>query len=218
VTTILQVEDDPNDVLFLRRALKKAGVTNPVQSVEDGQQAIDYLRGAGPFADRCKFPFPGLLLLDLKLPYVMGLDVLRWIRQELQTPLVVIILTASAENTDIAAAYRLGVNGFLVKPSETAKLEEMIKAFKDFWLTHNTLPPESYREPKAVLSCSPTVAPGATPARLAADVPPLGPTAEAVGQPTSVGVAAFVERDLESAPNTLSLFAPDIDSETDGSP
>ena len=70
----------------------------------------------------------------------MGLDVLKWIRQESGLDLVVLLLTASAEEADIAAAYRLGANGFLVKPSEASKLVDMAKAIKDFWLTHNTLP------------------------------------------------------------------------------
>ena len=82
----------------------------------------------------------------------MGLEVLRWIRQQLQTPPVVIVLSASAEDADIAAAYRLGANSFLVKPSEASKLEEMVNAIKDFWLTHNMLPRESYREPATPLT------------------------------------------------------------------
>jgi CheY-like chemotaxis protein len=74
------------------------------------------------------------------LPFVMGLDVLKWIRQESGLELVVLLLTASAEQADIAAAYRLGVNGFLVKPSEATKLADMARAIRDFWLTHNVLP------------------------------------------------------------------------------
>jgi CheY-like chemotaxis protein len=141
--TILQVEDDPNDVFFLQHAMKKAGVANPVQVASDGQQAIDYLKGAGKFADREKFPVPCLVLLDLKLPYVMGLEVLRWIREQPGTAFPVVMLSASAEDADIATAYRLGANGFLTKPSEASKLVEMAKAIKDFWLTHNIPPPES---------------------------------------------------------------------------
>jgi two-component system response regulator len=143
---ILQVEDDPNDVFFLQRAMTKACVENDVHVASDGQQAIDYLQGAGKFADRQKFPLPCLVLLDLKLPLVMGLDVLRWIRQESGLALPVVMLTASAQTADIATAYALGANAFLVKPSQAGKLEEMVKAIKDFWLTHNTLPPESHRE------------------------------------------------------------------------
>jgi len=138
--TILQVEDDPNDVFFLQKAMKRIGVTNPIQVVSDGQEAIDYLQGAGKFADRGQFPFPCLVLLDLKLPYVMGLNVLKWIREQPWTNLPVIMFSASAENADIAASYRLGANAFLRKPSEARQLEEMVKAIKDFWLTHNALP------------------------------------------------------------------------------
>lgn len=132
-----------NDVFFLQHAMRKVGLANPVQVATDGQQAIDYLKGAGKFADRETFPLPCLILLDLKLPYVMGLDVLKWIRQQPGPPLVVIVLTASAEQADIAAAYRLGANAFLTKPSESGRLEDMVKAIKDFWLTQNTWPPES---------------------------------------------------------------------------
>ena len=144
MTTILQVEDDPNDVFFLQHAMKKMGVANPIQVASDGQQAIDYLQGAGEFADRERFPLPCLVLLDLKLPHVMGLDVLKWIREHFGMALVVVLLTASGEDADIAAAYRLGANGFLVKPSDSIKLEGMVKAIKDCWLTHNTLPFEPY--------------------------------------------------------------------------
>jgi CheY-like chemotaxis protein len=150
--TILQVEDDPNDVFFFQRAMKKAGVANPIQVVDDGQGAIDYLQGAGKFANREQFPLPCLVLLDLKLPYVMGLDVLKWIRAQPGTPPVVVMLTASSEDEDIAAAYRLGANGFLVKPSEASKMDDIVKAIHAFWLTHNALPRESYRERAAAYS------------------------------------------------------------------
>src|SRR2546422_4504652 len=143
---ILQVEDDPNDVFLLRRAMKKVGVENPIQVANDGQQAIDYLQGGGKFADRQQFPLPCLVLLDLKLPYVMGLDVLKWIREQPEMGLVVLLLTASGEDADIATAYRLGANAFLTKPSEASKLQDMVRAIKDFWLTHNTLPQESSPE------------------------------------------------------------------------
>lgn len=140
--TILQVEDDPNDVFFLHKAMKKMGIMNPIQVVTDGQGAIDYLQGAGKFADRGRFPFPSLVLLDLKLPFVMGLDVLKWIRKERGAALPVIMLSASAEDADIASSYRLGANAFVCKPSEARQLDDIVKAIKDFWLTHNALPEE----------------------------------------------------------------------------
>src|SRR4051812_26477275 len=152
--TILQVEDDPNDVFLLQHAMKKTGVTNPLQVASDGQQAIDYLQGAGKFSDRGRFPFPCLVLLDLKLPYVMGLEVLRWIRQQPGAALPVVMLTASGEGGDIAAAYQLGANAFLTKPSEASKLEDMVKAIKDFWLTHNTLPQSRESSPKSSVSAA----------------------------------------------------------------
>ncbi len=144
--TILQVEDDPNDVFLLQHAATMAGMTNPIQVATDGQQAIDYLKGVGKFANREKFPMPCLVLLDLKLPHVMGLNVLKWIRQQPGGALVVVMLTASGEDADIAAAYRLGANAFLVKPTQASKLVEMAKAIKDFWLTQNTLPQEAHAE------------------------------------------------------------------------
>jgi len=140
------VDDDPNDVFLLRHAMQKVGFTNPVQVAADGRQAIDYLKGAGKFADREKFPFPCLVLLDLKLPYVMGLEVLKWIRQRTGPTVIVLLLTASAEDADIASAYRLGANAFLTKPSTAEKLEDMVKAIKDFWLTYNTLPKKTLLE------------------------------------------------------------------------
>ena len=145
--TILQVEDDPNDVFFLQKAMKKLGVMNPIQVATDGQQALDYLAGAGKFANRTEFPFPSLVLLDVKLPYVMGLEVLRRIREQRGRAVPVVMLSASAQEADIVTAYRLGANAFLCKPSEASRFEEMVKAIKDFWLTQNTLPETSSSEP-----------------------------------------------------------------------
>lgn len=138
--TILHVEDDSNDVFFFQRAMKKAGLLNPVRVASDGRSAIDYLKGAGEFANRARFPLPSLVLLDLKLPHVMGLDVLKWIRQESGISMVVVVLTASADDADIASAYHLGANAFLVKPADANVLVEMAKAINEFWLRLNTLP------------------------------------------------------------------------------
>ena len=142
--TILLVEDEENDVFFMQEAMKKAGVLNPIRVASDGQQAIDYFKGAGKFGNREEFPLPYLVLLDLKLPYVMGLDVLKWIRQQPEVPAIVVILSSSNEEADIATAYRWGANGYLVKPPEAGKLLDMVKSIKDFWLTQNTPPPRSH--------------------------------------------------------------------------
>ena len=141
--TILLVEDEEGDVFFLRQAMQKAGILNPLQVASDGQQAIDYFKGTGKFANRVEFQLPCLVLLDLKLPRVMGLDVLKWIRQQPEGVAIVVILSSSQEEADIATAYRLGANGYLVKPSDVRGLTDMAKSIKDFWLTQNTPPPET---------------------------------------------------------------------------
>src|SRR6476620_1948906 len=114
---VLLVEDNEDDVFFMQRAFKIAGIANPLMVTEDGQQALDYLAGRGKFSDRARFPLPCMVLLDLQLPLVQGVDVLKWIRSqfEFQT-LLVIVFTSSRVDRDIEAAYRCGANSFLVKP------------------------------------------------------------------------------------------------------
>lgn len=136
--TILHVEDRPEDVFLLQYAFKRAEIQNPVQVAVDGQEATDYLAGAGKFADRARFPLPCLVLLDLKLPHKMGMEVLEWIRQQPSLKsLIVIILSSSIFEGDIERAYELGANAFLVKPANINTMAEMCKALKDFWLTFN---------------------------------------------------------------------------------
>lgn len=135
---ILHVEDSDEDVFLVHYSFKRAEITNPVHVVTDGQMAIDYLSGAGKFSDRTQFPLPGLVLLDLKLPHMTGMEVLAWIRQQPSLKrLIVIILSSSAQEGDIMRAYELGVNGFLVKPADANTLTDMCKALKHFWLTYN---------------------------------------------------------------------------------
>lgn len=164
--TVLNVEDDSNDAFFFQRAMKKAGAGHPIQVARDGREAIAYLKGAGKFADRQLFPLPGLVLLDMKLPYVMGLEVLKWIRQDSGLQLVVVVLTASPAEADIAAAYRLGANGFLVKPSDSDQFEDMVRSIHHFWLRHNRIledPAKLHvdpmkRTPNLLLETGPSVA------------------------------------------------------------
>ncbi len=139
--TILHIEDREEDVFLLQYAFRRAEITNPLQLAKDGQQALDYLSGAGPFADRSRFPIPRIIFLDLKLPYKMGLDVLEWIRHQpaLRT-LIVIVLSSSIHEGDIQRAYELAVNAFLVKPADIDTMTDICKAFKHFWLTYNRDP------------------------------------------------------------------------------
>jgi CheY-like chemotaxis protein len=135
------VEDEETDVLLLQHVLRKAGIHNPFQNVKDGKAAKDYLAGHGPFANRRAHPLPGLVLLDLNLPYWSGFEVLEWIRQQPRLRRVpVVVLTSSNRADDIARAYDAGANGYLVKPNALADLTTLTLALRDFWLIHNQLP------------------------------------------------------------------------------
>ena len=151
--TILLVEDEENDVFFMKYAFKEVGILNPLQVAQDGQQAIDYLSGRGDYADRARFPLPCLTLLDLKLPQVMGLEVLRWMREQpgLKT-LPVIILTSSRLGPDIERAYELRANAYLVKPSSPPELREIAMGIKQFWLELNHGPAVGQESPELVAS------------------------------------------------------------------
>jgi CheY-like chemotaxis protein len=138
MVSILHVEDDENDVFFLQNAFQQAGIVNPVHVVKDGLEAIEYLGGAGRYADREEFPLPCLVLLDLKLPGMHGLEVLDWIKQQPSLRrIVVIILTSSQQEQDVERAYELGVNSFLVKPAGIRERLEIANGIKTWWLRHN---------------------------------------------------------------------------------
>ena len=127
---ILLVEDNQDDVFFMRRALTAARVVNPLYVVEDGQAAVDYLAGAGKYADRESYPLPAVLFLDLKLPYLSGHEVLAWIRRQKELEaLLVIVLTSSNEASDLSRCYALGANSYLVKPPTPDQLQELAKSF-----------------------------------------------------------------------------------------
>ena len=136
---ILLVEDDENDVFFFMRAVKRLGIVNPVQVASDGQEAIDYMEGAGKFADRHQFPFPYLVLLDLKLPQVRGLDVLRRIREIHGPKPIVVILSSSRNAADVSCAYERGANAYLAKPASFDGLVKLIGSVTEFWLVHNVV-------------------------------------------------------------------------------
>jgi CheY-like chemotaxis protein len=135
---ILLVEDNEDDVFLMKRALKGAGISNPLCVVEDGQQAVDYFAGQGRFSDRNSYPVPAIVFLDLKLPMKTGLQVLQWIRQQPQfESVVVVVLTSSNEPSDLSEAYRLGANSYVVKPPTAGQLLDLAKAFKWYWLEFN---------------------------------------------------------------------------------
>lgn len=138
---ILHVEDDPNDVLLIARAFRKAEVPAQIQVVNDGDQAVDYLGGHSTYAQREQFPLPSLVLLDLKLPRKSGIEVLQWIRSQAGLKRIpVVMLTSSKQLIDINRAYDLGVNAYLVKPVNFDMLVEMLRTLDSFWLRVNEHP------------------------------------------------------------------------------
>ena len=140
-SAILYVEDEETDVMLLQHVFAKGGINNPLHTVKDGKTAKDYLAGNPPFDDRRQHPLPGLVLLDLNLPYWSGLEVLEWIRHQPQFRRVpVVVFTSSSRPDDIARAYDAGANAYLVKPNALAELSTMALALRDFWLVHNRLP------------------------------------------------------------------------------
>ena len=142
VKTILLVEDNPSDIELTRRALLKSRVADKLVVVEDGQEALDYLFGSATYAGRDASALPGLTLLDLNLPKVSGLNVLRAIRNDPRTRrLPVVILTTSNEERDLAMGYDLGANSYIRKPVDFAQFAEAIRHLELYWLRLNETPP-----------------------------------------------------------------------------
>ena len=138
---ILLVEDNPADAELTLRSLKKNNLANDVTLVEDGEEALDYLFCRGRFSNRESHHTPKVVLLDLKLPKLNGLDVLRAMRQDERTRFIpVVILTSSKEDPDIKSAYELGVNSYVVKPVEFHDFAEAVSRVGLYWLLVNQQP------------------------------------------------------------------------------
>jgi two-component system response regulator len=142
--TILLVEDNPDDEELTLRALSRNNIGNHVVVVRDGQEAIDWLEATGPHAGRDVLDTPALILLDLKLPKVDGLDVLRRIRANHKTALVpVVILTSSKEDRDRASGYQGGANSYVQKPVDFTEFVNAVRQLGMYWLMLNEPPPNS---------------------------------------------------------------------------
>jgi CheY-like chemotaxis protein len=145
---ILLVEDDPNDVVLIQRAFQKSGLSSVLKVVRDGEQAIAYLSGRGPYGNRERCPLPFMVLLDLKMPGTDGFEVLHWIRADAELKrLLVVVLTSSNLQADVDKAYELGANSYLVKPVEFDQMLHLVKRFEAYWTEINRMPsPGSVQE------------------------------------------------------------------------
>jgi CheY-like chemotaxis protein len=129
--TILLVEDNPADVYIFKRFAQAAGIRNPLRLARTGKEAVDYLAGAGLYADRNQYPLPILIVLDLNLPIKSGLEVLEWMRAQPElNQLDVIALTSSPETRDVSRARELGVLCYLVKPPSAEDLQQIVEALR----------------------------------------------------------------------------------------
>lgn len=132
--TILLVDDDENDAMLVRLAFKRNNILNPVQWAKDGLEAVAYLNGEGIYADRSLYPFPEVLILDLKMPRMSGLELLAWIRDHPDYRVIpTIIMTSSRLEVDIEKAYSLGANTYMIKPPSLDELVKMVKAAHEYW-------------------------------------------------------------------------------------
>ncbi|HUI56297.1 MAG TPA: response regulator [Bryobacteraceae bacterium] len=140
---ILLIEDNSSDVDLTRRALEKGRIANELVVARDGKEALDYLLGEGAYAGRDVSELPAVTLLDLKLPKVPGLEVLRRVRADARTRrLPVVILTSSKEEQDLAASYDLGANSYIRKPVDFIQFTEAIGQLGLYWLVWNEPPPK----------------------------------------------------------------------------
>ena len=138
---ILLVEDNPDDELLAIRALKKNNIMNEVVVARDGVEALDYLFGTGAYAGRDMSVMPQVILLDLKLPKIDGLEVLRRLRDDERTKLLpVVVLTSSKEELDLTTSYSLGANSYIRKPVDFVRFTEAIKQLGLYWLVLNESP------------------------------------------------------------------------------
>jgi len=132
---ILLVEDSPDDALLIEHAFQRADLQHPLRTVTDGDKAIEYLKGLEEYSDRAAYPYPGLVILDLKMPGLGGFEVIQWMRSHPQAKLVpIIVLSSSSQPEDINRAYELGANAFMVKPPNHRALEQLLNTMGEFWL------------------------------------------------------------------------------------
>lgn len=138
---ILLIEDNPDEAELAIRSLKNSNLANKLIHIDDGEEAIHYIFGTGPYAHLASAEFPILILLDLNLPKVNGLDILKLIKNDLRTKSIpVVVLTSSAEEKDILHSYQMGVNSYIVKPVNFDSFCQAIKELHMYWVVLNQSP------------------------------------------------------------------------------
>jgi two-component system, response regulator len=141
IIDILLIEDNPNDAELTLRALKKNNIANKIQLIKDGAEALDYFFAKGNYSNRNMMLNPKLVILDLKLPKVDGLEILRRVKSDERTKTIpIVIMTSSKEENDIVASYKLGANSFIVKPVDFEKFMVSVKELGMYWLLLNEPP------------------------------------------------------------------------------
>jgi CheY-like chemotaxis protein len=157
--TVLIAEDDQNDLVFMRMAFGQAGIPNPIQTVRDGSEAIAYLSGNGIYVDRDQYPFPTLMLLDLKMPCKDGFEVLGWWQKRGKSPdLRIIVLSGSADAGDVSRTRALGAAAYRIKNTDYASWLWLAREVRDQWLAvpgielENVEIPFAHIEPAQIIS------------------------------------------------------------------
>ena len=139
--TILLVEDEHHDARLLQRAFSRAGVLNPIQHMDRGDKALAYLSGINQYADREAHPVPILIILDLKLPGMSGLELLRWIRTQRELRRIpILVLTAERDDRFMESAYDAGANSYLLKSFEEKEIDRVVSLITNYWLSLNESP------------------------------------------------------------------------------
>lgn len=135
-STIMVVDDDPNDLIFIEKAFRAIGVTNPIHTINGGQEAIAYMMGEGKFSDRSVYAYPTFITTDLKMPGADGFAVLEHLKNNPEWAVIpTVVLTSSSDLDDIKKAYMLGASSYHVKPSSPDDLRHLLKVLHDYWLT-----------------------------------------------------------------------------------
>jgi len=140
-SVFLLVEDDENDVILVRRAFSKSQLLNPLAVVRNAEEAMAYFMGIGAYKNRSEYPLPSLVLLDLKMPGMSGIEFLQWLRQQPGYGSTrVVILTSSSLTRDVNAAYQAGANSFLIKPVDFERFVEITSALSGYWMRTDVAP------------------------------------------------------------------------------